>query len=206
MSDKRPGPFFTSLHQYRDPLGRFSIRVPGDWHEYDLDDDRDGVMFSPQGDVPSTYVAVWVNQLGEHVVAEDLEVLREGVERGLTQLDGIEAIDRADEAISNLVKFERVYEFDDGGVRRKRRVWMLYVDTWLMVVIYQGESPQEYEYWLSMGNFALGTFNIPEALWFATDRELAGKRLTEGGEPLTSTSVGDGDSVDTDEVPAEAHS
>jgi hypothetical protein len=216
MSDERPGPFFTSLHQYRDKLGRFSIRIPGDWEEFELEDNREGVLFSPQKDAPSTYVAVWVSQLdGEHVVAEDLDVLREGVEEGLQQLDGIEIVDSKDDAISNLVKFERTYEFNEGGARRKRRVWMLYVDTWSMVVIYQGETPEEYDYWLPMGNYSLGTFNIPEALWFATDRELAGKRLTEGGESLTATSVeaeeasdalGDDDSIDTDDAPVEARS
>jgi hypothetical protein len=216
MSDDRPGPFFTSLHQYRDKLGRFSIRIPGDWQEFDLEDDREGVLFSPQEDAPSTYVAVWVSQLGgEHVVAEDLDVLREGVEEGLQQLDGIEITESKDDAISNLLKFERIYEFNEGGTRRKRRVWMLYIDTWSMVVIYQGETPAEYDYWLSMGNYALGTFNIPEALWFASDRELNGKRLTEGGESLTASSEdselatatpGDDDSVDTDDAPVEARS
>ena len=29
-----------------------------------------------------------------------------------------------------------------------------------------------YEHWLPMGNYAYGTFQIPEALWFATDRDL----------------------------------
>ncbi len=180
MSNDRPGPYFTSLHQYRDKLGRFSIRIPGDWHEFELEDDREGVLFSPQDDAPTTYVAVWVSQLTEHVVAEDLPVLLEGVEEGLRQLDNIDVLESKDDTISNLVKFERIYEFDDAGIRRKRRVWMMYVDTWSMVVIYQGETPAEYDYWISMGNYSFGTFNIPEALWFATDRELAGKRLTEG--------------------------
>jgi hypothetical protein len=157
-----------------------------------------------------------VSQLGgEHVVAEDVDVLREGVEEGLRQLDGIEIAESKDDVISNLVKFERVYEFNEGDSRRKRRVWMLYVDTWSMVVIYQGETASEYDYWLPMGNYALGTFNIPEALWFATDRELNGKRLTEGGESLTATPAdtepatavpGDDDSVDTDDAPVEARS
>jgi hypothetical protein len=213
MTDERPGPYFTSLHQYRDALGRFSIRIPGDWNEFDLEDDREGVLFSPQEDAPSTYVAVWVSQLdGEHVVAEDLDVLREGVEEGLHQLDGIEISESKDDAISNLIKFERIYEFNENGSRRKRRVWMLYIDTWSMVVIYQGENASEYDYWLPMGNYSLGTFNIPEALWFATDRELNGRSLTEGGESLTATlsdsesasaAPEDDDSVDTDDASAE---
>jgi len=204
MSNDRPGPYFTSLHQYRDKLGRFSIRIPGDWHEFELEDDREGVLFSPQDDAPTTYVAGWVSQLTEHVVAEDMPVLLEGVEEGLRQLDNIDVLESKDDTISNLVKFERIYEFDDAGIRRKRRVWMMYVDTWSMVVIYQGETPAEYDYWISMGNYSFGTFNIPEALWFATDRELAGKRLTEGGESLTASASADGDDDSNSDTPVEA--
>ncbi len=204
MSNDRPGPYFTSLHQYRDKLGRFSIRIPGDWHEFELEDDREGVLFSPQDDAPTTYVAVWVSQLTEHVVAEDMPILLEGVEEGLRQLDNIDVLESKDDTISNLVKFERIYEFDDAGIRRKRRVWMMYVDTWSMVVIYQGETPAEYDYWISMGNYSFGTFNIPEALWFATDRELAGKRLTEGGESLTASASADGDDDSNSDTPVEA--
>jgi hypothetical protein len=171
--EKREGPWFTSLHQYSDPLGRFTVRVPGDWTEFELTEDREGKMFSPQDDEPTTYFAVWVTQLGEHIVAEDLDALREGVEAGLAQLDGITIEESRDDLLSNLVKFERIYTFDDNGVVRKRRVWMLYVDTWTFVVVFQGETPEEYHYWLPMGNYSFSTFNIPHELWFASDRDLA---------------------------------
>jgi hypothetical protein len=180
---ERDGPYFTSIHQYNDPLGRFSIRMPGDWTQFELTEDREGVMFSPQSEDPTTYVAVWISQLTEHVVAEDLEVLAEGVAQGLGQLDDVQIETSADDALSNLVRFERIYTFNDGGTTRKRRVWMMYVDTWAMVVVYQGETPTEYEYWLPMGNYCFATFNIPDELWFATDRDLGGKILR--GESIT---------------------
>ncbi len=182
---ERDGPYFTSLHTYADPLGRFSIRVPGDWHEFELEDDREGVMVSPQDDQPTTYVGVWISKLTEHVVAEDLDVLREGVQQGLEQLDDLKVESSQDDTLSNLVKFERIYTFDDAGVTRKRRVWMMYVDTWAMVVVYQGETPEEYDYWLPMGNYCFSTFDLPHELWFATDRDLAGVRSS--GEPSDST-------------------
>ena len=43
---------------------------------------------------------------------------------------------------------------------RKRKQWLLYVDIWLIVLTWQGSSPEEYEYWLPMGNYAFATFNL----------------------------------------------
>jgi hypothetical protein len=80
----------------------------------------------------------------------------------------------SEEALSNLIKFERIYTFRDGDVVRKRKSWLLYVDTWLMVVTYQGATEEEYAYWLPMGNYAFFRFELPHALWFATDRDLSG--------------------------------
>ncbi|REF35780.1 hypothetical protein [Thermasporomyces composti] len=164
-------PRFTGVSTYQDPLGRFTFRYPWDWHQYDLDGDREGVMFAPE-EPPDTYFAAWVSKLDEHVVAEDLDVLREGVEAGLAQLANYQVEKAKDDVLSNLVKIERIYTFDDGGTTRKRRVWILYVDTWQMVLVFQGATPEDYHYWLPMGNYIFATFQLPEALWFATDRDL----------------------------------
>jgi len=31
-----------------------------------------------------------------------------------------------------------------------------------------------YDYWFAMANYSYATFHLPEALWFATDRDLVG--------------------------------
>ncbi|WP_020575950.1 PsbP-related protein [Actinopolymorpha alba] len=165
-------PRFTGVSTYQDSLGRFSFRFPSDWQQFDLAEDLEGVMFSPEADDPQTYFAVWVSKLDDQVVAEDLDTLREGTEAGLEQLANCEVEARKDDLLGNLVKLERIYTFDEGGVTRKRRVWTLYVDTWRIVLVWQGSTPQEYAYWLPMGNYSFATFEIPEALWFATDRDL----------------------------------
>jgi len=167
-------PQFYGVVTYRDPDGRFSFRHPSTWHRFDLDDGRDGVLVSPQETDPTTYFSVWLTKLDTHVVAEDLEVLSEGVDTGLAELPDCEVLERRDDVLSNLVKLERIHTFRDGEHIRKRKVWFLYVDTWQMVVCFQGESPEEYQYWLPMGNYAFALFQLPEALWFATDRDLAG--------------------------------
>lgn len=165
-------PRFRGVTTYRDPLGRFSFRHPSTWYRFDLDQDREGVLFSPEEKDPQSYFAAWVSKLDEHVVAEDLDTLREGIEEGLSRLANCQVEARADETLSNLIKFERIYTFDDGGTVRKRRVWILYVDTWQIVLVFQGETPEEYRYWLSMGNYCFATFELPQELWFATDRDL----------------------------------
>jgi hypothetical protein len=96
------------------------------------------------------------------------------VDEGLAQLADCTIEVATEEPLSNLIKFERIFTFREDGVTRKRRTWILYVDTWQMVVTYQGENEEEYEYWLSMANHLFHHFVIPEALWFATDRDLSG--------------------------------
>ncbi len=165
-------PRFTGVSTYQDPVGRFSFRYPSDWHQFELDEDREGVLFSPEEDDPKTYFAAWVSKLDDHVVAEDEETIREGIEAGLAQLPGCEVETRKDDLLGNLVKLERIYTFEEEGAVRKRRVWTLYVDTWRIVLVWQGSTVGEYDYWLPMGNYSFATFEIPEALWFATDRDL----------------------------------
>jgi hypothetical protein len=165
-------PRFTGVSTYQDPLGRFSFRYPSDWNQFELTEDREGVLFSPEDDEPQTYFAAWVSKLEANVVAEDLDTLREGIEAGLAQLAGCEVEVAKDDLLGNMVKLERTYTFEEAGVVRKRRVWTLYVDTWRIVLVWQGSSVEEYAYWLPMGNYSFATFEIPEALWFATDRDL----------------------------------
>jgi hypothetical protein len=171
---KRPPPRYYGVRTYRDPKGRFSFHYPNTWHEFELSDDREGVLVSPENEDPQTWFSVWVSRLDINVVAEDLEDLRVGVDEGLAALPECQIETASEESLGNLVKFERIFTFQESGVTRKRKMWMLYVDTWLMVVTYQGANEEEYAYWLPMGNYAFFRFDIPEALWFATDRDLTG--------------------------------
>jgi hypothetical protein len=176
---ERPPPRYYGLTTYRDPRGRFSFQYPTTWHAFELEDNREGVMVSPEAENPQTWFSVWVNQLEFNVVAEDLEDLKGGVDEGLLQLSDMQVESASEEALSNLIKFERIYTFREGDTIRKRKSWLLYVDTWLMVVTYQGANEEEYAYWLPMGNYSFFRFELPEALWFATDRGLTGTLHSE---------------------------
>jgi hypothetical protein len=178
MTD-RPPPRYYGLTTYRDPQGRFSLQYPTTWHKFELEDQREGLMLSPEPENPQTWFSVWISRLEVNVMAEDLEDLKDGVDEGLRQLPDMQLETSSEEALSNLIKFERIYTFSDGGVTRKRKSWLLYVDTWLMVVTYQGATEDEYAYWLPMGNYCFFRFELPQALWFATDRDLTGTLRSE---------------------------
>ncbi|HET9224601.1 MAG TPA: hypothetical protein VFO07_18960, partial [Roseiflexaceae bacterium] len=146
---------------------------------FDLEDQREGKMASPEPENPQTWFSVWISPLKLSVVAEDLDDLKDGVDEGLSQLPELRIESASDEALNNLIKFERIYTFREGEESRKRRSWLLYIDTWLMVVTYQGANEEEYAYWLPMGNYCFFRFELPEALWFATDRDLSGALRSE---------------------------
>ena len=171
---KRPGPRFSGVRTHIDPLGRFTFRYPTGWHNFELEEGRDGVMYAPAANNPQTYFAAWTAKMEEPVVAEDFDDLRDGIAEGLNSLPGFVLEDESNDFFGNLLKFERTFTFDDNGTRRKRRLWLLYVEKWQISLTFQGETPEEYEYWLPMGNYCFSMFNLAPQLWFATDRELNG--------------------------------
>ena len=170
---RRETPKFTGVITHRDRLGRYAIRHPTDWRRSEIEG-RDGVMFFPDPRDQQTYLSVWATELEEHVVAEDLAPLAGGVADGLGALADCQVEQSSDVVLGNLVKFERVFTFREGGATRKRKLWLLYVDKWLISLTWQGATEDDYDHWLSMANYSYATFTIPEALWFATDRDLVG--------------------------------
>lgn len=177
MTARQP-PQFSGVDTYQDPLGRFSFRFPTHWHRFDLEG-REGVMYRPMLEDEHTSLTAWVSRLEHAVVAEDLADLRTGIGEGLATLPGCHVEAESEVVLGNLIKFERIYTYLDQGIRRKRKVWIMYVDTWLMVLAWQGRDEEEYEYWLAMVNYTFHFFTIPEALWFATDRDLVGYTRAE---------------------------
>ena len=168
----RPAPQFTGIQTYPDRLGRFTMRLPSDWHKFDLDFGKEGVLASPTATNTNTYVAVWVEKLAFQAEAEDADDISESFDKGLAQLSNISLLESENLVIGNLVKLERFYTFDENGVTRKRKVWAMYVADWLMVLTYQGENVEEWEHWYAMANQTFFHFVIPPELFYATDRDL----------------------------------
>ncbi len=117
----------------------------------------------------ATHFAIAVRDLEVTVTADDLPLLREGFDEGIAALPGVSVEDSSDNTYNDIVKLERVLAFGDGGEARKRRVWSMYADHWQFIVLFQGATVDEYHYWLPMGNYCFTSFQLPMALWFATD-------------------------------------
>ncbi|HEX4216357.1 MAG TPA: hypothetical protein VIA06_23815 [Candidatus Dormibacteraeota bacterium] len=164
-------PHFRGVDTFSDHLGRFKFRVPFGWQREELDDERDGMMFLRDPDDPDTHISCWITKLEHAVKAEDLDLLRNGVEEGLGQLPGCTVESRSDDSYGNLIKFERVFTYGEEGPR-KRKAWYLYAEVWMIVLAWQGATPDWYEYGLPMGNYAFATMDVPDWLWLATDRDL----------------------------------
>jgi hypothetical protein len=169
----REPPRFYGVDTHKDALGRFSIRFPSTWTQLSVEG-SEGVSWVPNANDLATVFSVTLTRLATNVVAEDFDDVRAGVEEGLAQLPDCHVESTYEAVLSNLLKFERVFTFREAGETRKRKQWLLYVDTWLMVLTWQGCDVEEFDYWLAMANYMFATFEIPEALWFATDRDLAG--------------------------------
>ena len=129
-------------------------------------------MFSPQAEDPQTWFSIWAARMPDPILAEDLDVLREGVNEGLRQLNSLHVLFESEDAFGDLCRFERIYTFQDGELTPKRRVWILYVYTWQFVLMAQGASAEEYQYWYPMLSDFFDTFDLAPELWFAANREL----------------------------------
>jgi len=170
MSDPKR-PHYTGLRTYKDPGGRFMFRYPKGWHAFDLEDDRDGVMYSPEVENPNTWFSAWVTELPYPVVADDIDVLREGVSEGLSRLDDLHIEFESEDTFGNLCRFKRMYTLKENGETRKRHVWMFYAYKWLIVLAAQGATPEAYQYWQVMLDGCFNSFDLANELWFATDPE-----------------------------------
>ncbi|MCL5947292.1 MAG: hypothetical protein M1298_04670 [Chloroflexi bacterium] len=171
QQEQRQPPRFYGVDTYWDRLGRFSFRYASTWARFDIEG-KDGVMFVPDTNDPQTHLSGWVEDVTHHVVAEDLEVLREGIEEGLAQLPDCQVEERQDDVINNMVRFVRIFTFRDAENVRKRKAYILYADNWLITLLFQGASPEEYDYWLAMMNYSFATMKLPDELMFLTDPEL----------------------------------
>lgn len=147
-TERPPRPRFIGVDTYADPHGRFTFRYPSDWYRFALDNGLEGVLFSPERENPQTFFSAWVRRLDAEAVAEDLPLLQKGVAEGLAQLPQCVVESSSDDTYGNLIKFERIYTFRDGDDTRKRKVWIMYVAQWQIVLTYQGRTPEEWEYWL----------------------------------------------------------
>jgi hypothetical protein len=169
-----PVPKFVGVDTYTDKDNRFQFRYPTDWAKFEIEGQADSVLFSPYRDQasPKTFISGYARDLDFDATAEDLEDLTLAVTEGLEQFAGLKIEHASNDVFGNLIKFDRTFTFVENGVTRKRHTWIMYVGRFQIVFAYQGESVEDYDYFLPMGNTLFFHIKIPDSFWYSTDRDL----------------------------------
>jgi hypothetical protein len=147
--EKREGPIYTGMIQYNDPTG-ISLFLPDDWHKSELQGDHKGVLFSPYPDDINTGILAEKYKLKVKVNQSDLPALREGFMGGIKALAGVEIESESEFIAKTLSFFEVRFTFLEGEIRRKRWIRNIYNGKSNYVLIAQGRTPEDFEYWLPM--------------------------------------------------------
>ena len=147
--NKLPGPIYTGMKNHVDKAG-FSMWIPSDWHQYNLAKGHKGVLFSPYADDFNTGIFLEKRKLKVHVEESDLPTLREGFMAGIKALPGVE-IEMEDEFLTKTLSFFEVrITYLEGEIRRKRWIRNIYWGKNNYVMIAQGRTPEDFDYWLPM--------------------------------------------------------
>ena len=153
-------PAYTGVTCHVDENGGYSVWLPSDWHETKLKRNHRGFLFSPYPDDINTSILVEKHKLKVHVKPEDVEILREAFQNDIRSLPGVE-IESFEETLSSSVNlFDARFSFLEGDNRRKRWVRNVYWGNGQLVVIAQGRTPEDFEYWLPMFYNAITTIKV----------------------------------------------
>lgn len=148
--ENHEGPWYTGMYTHNDEAGGYSIVIPTDWHKLPLKKGIVGLMYSPYPDDLNTSVLTQKHTLKYTVKTSDLILLRDSFEQGVKALPGVE-IEKFEATYSDTVNvFDAIFTFLDGEVRRKRWVRNIYWAEAQLIVIVQGRTPEDYDYWLPM--------------------------------------------------------
>ncbi len=154
------GPAYVGMTMHTDDKGGYAVWLPSDWVQFKLRRHHRGMLFSPYKDDINTSFLVEKRTLKVSVTSEDVDVLREGFQQGIKELAGVE-IESQDEHLSDpIFLFEARFTFLEGENRRKRWVRNLYWGEGQLIMIAQGRTVEDFEYWLPMFYNTMVTVDI----------------------------------------------
>jgi len=135
---------------YHDDKGGYGVWMPSDWTEYKLRRHHRGMLFSPYKDDINTSLLVEKRRLKISVTAEDMDVLRDGFQQGIKQLPGAEIESQGENLTDSISFFEARFTFLEEENRRKRWVRNIYWGEGQLIMIAQGRTVDDFDYWLPM--------------------------------------------------------
>ncbi len=150
MPEQREPPRYVGMFKHLDKKGGFALWLPTGWHRTDMADGHHGVIYSPYPGDLNTCFSAEKKKLRYAVLEKDMPILREGFEAGLTSMPGVEVESRDESVTSTLITLEARFTFLEGEARRKRWVRVVYWGDGQLILIAQGATPDEFDYWLPM--------------------------------------------------------
>ncbi len=156
----RKPPVYTGMTLNPDKSGGYAVWTPSDWYKFKLKRNQRGMLFSPYKDDYNTSLLVRKYKLKVTVTQEDVPTLREAFLEGIKALPGAE-IEWTDESLSDSINvFDARFTFLEGENRRKRWVRNIYWGEGQLVMIAQGRTPEDFDYWLPMFYNSMTTAQI----------------------------------------------
>jgi hypothetical protein len=151
VTEERIGsPVYTGMKFYVDKALGFGLWLPSDWYQFKLKRNHRGVLFSPYENDINTSLLAEKHKLKISVTVDDTNVLREGFQKGIMSLPGVE-VESQNESLSKTINFfESRFTYLDGEIRHKRWVRNIYWGNGQLVLIAQGRTVEDFEYWLPM--------------------------------------------------------
>ncbi len=143
-------PIYYGEYKHVDRKGGYAVWIPAGWTHTKMKRGRHGHIFHPDANDLDTCFIVEKHKLKYSVTEKDIPTLREGFKQGLEALPGIE-IEWQEETITELMVFwDAKFTFLEGDKRRKRWLRNMYWGNGQLVLIAQGATPEEFEYYLPM--------------------------------------------------------
>lgn len=153
-------PTWLGMKLYYDLDLDFSFWHESRWNRFKFADGREGIIVSPEESDPLTTYSVQVRTLDTDVTGEDLPVLSEGFIAGLQSLPGCKIESQEENITGSLVILDARLTFTEEGVTRKRWVQLVYRGNKQYLLIGQGATVDDFEWWLPMFFMAMNTFVI----------------------------------------------
>lgn len=160
MAKREGNPIWLGMKLYYDLDLDFSFWHETRWNRFKFSDGRAGIIVSPEDSDPLTTFSVQVRELDTEVTGDDMPTLAEGFIAGLQSLPDCKIESQEESITGSLVMLDARLTFTEEGVARKRWVQLVYKGRRQYLLIGQGATVDDFEWWLPMFFMATNTFVI----------------------------------------------
>ena len=160
MAKREGNPIWLGMKLYYDLDLDFSFWHESRWNRFKFSDGRSGIIVSPEDSDPLTTFSVQVRELDTEVNSDDMPVLTEGFIAGLQSLPECKIESQEESITGSLIILDARLTFTEEGITRKRWVQLVYKGNRQYLLVGQGATVEDFEWWLPMFFMATNTFVI----------------------------------------------